>query len=153
MAAPPLYDGLVESRVSGIESAKLKLARVAVHLNEIRHLISEFTKERHTCEIVKDANGKDTVNFLVGPPRDVLVIAGEIVYQFKSTLDHLAFELVQSNPGRKPLPTRWERDCNFPLMLEVPTFGNVEPRAIGIEMRTVMMKASAGGPFHRVLCD
>jgi hypothetical protein len=67
--------------ISGFESAKLKVARAAVHLDEINHLVREATKRTDAYEIIKDANGKDAVNFLIGPPRDVLVIVGEVIYQ------------------------------------------------------------------------
>jgi hypothetical protein len=115
---------MLDLRVSGLESAQLKLARVAVHLHEIRYLISEATRKANTYKIIKDSNGKDTVQFLVPPPRDISVIIGEIVYQFKSALDHLAFELVQSNPAKIILPKNWVRDCQFPLCLNIPTHGN-----------------------------
>jgi len=111
-------------RIAGIESAKLKLARVAVHLDEIRHLISESTRKTDAYEIIKDANGKETVNFLLGPPQDLFVIVGEIVYQFRSALDHLAFQLIESNQAQIALPGDWERHCKFPLMLNVPATGN-----------------------------
>src|SRR5919109_5017966 len=103
--------------VSGIESAKLKMARIAVHLDEINGLIRELVKDRDTYQIVADANGKEHINFLVEPPRDVQVIVGEIIYQFKSSLDHLTFQLIQSNPSGIKLPDDWERQCQFPLCL------------------------------------
>jgi integrase len=108
--------------VSGLESAKLKIARAAVHLGEINHLIAEAA--RNAYEIVKNDAGEEAVRFLVGSPRDVLVIVGEIVYQLRSALDHLAFNLVQSNPTGIPLPKNWERDCTFPLLLSIPTQGS-----------------------------
>jgi hypothetical protein len=110
--------------ISGFESAKLKLARAAVHLQEISELIGRAAQGANAYELVKDGNGKETISFLIGPPRDVLVIVGEIVYQLRSALDHLAFHLVQSNPSKIALPTNWERNCQFPLYLSVPTCGN-----------------------------
>src|SRR5512146_625201 len=113
----------MQTRVSGLESAKLKVARAAVHLGEINRLIWQATADTKTHEIVKDANGEDTIDFLTGPPRDVLVVVGEVVYQLRSALDHLAFELVESNAARVGLSLAkdWERDCHFPLMLKIPT--------------------------------
>lgn len=112
------------SSVSGIESAKLKLARIAIHLNEINQLIRALVKDRYTYEIEVDSDGKVKLKFLVGAPADIQVIVGEVVYQFKSALDHLAFQLVSSNPGGIKLPKDWERDCQFPLCLNIPTHGN-----------------------------
>jgi len=110
--------------VSGLESAKHKLARIAIHLDEINALIRELVQNRNTYEVVKDTDGKEKLHFLVGAPRDIQVIVGEVIYQFKSALDHLVFQLVQSNPTNIPLPKDWERDCQFPLCLEVPKHGN-----------------------------
>jgi hypothetical protein len=109
--------------INGIASAKLKLVRIAKHLNEINSIIGELAKSTDTYEIIKDTNGKDTVHFLVDAPTDIQIIAGEIIYQFRSALDHLAFQLVESNPKRIKLPKGWERDCQFPILLTVPTCG------------------------------
>src|SRR5690242_19425299 len=102
MSAQPLPSIAPLVRVTAIDSANLKMARVGLHLNEIRRFISECTKKADTYEIIKDADGRETVNFRVGPPREVLVIIGEIVYQFKSALDHLTFQLVLSNFTKQP---------------------------------------------------
>jgi hypothetical protein len=86
-------------------------------------LIGELVETKNTYEILKDANGKEILHFLVTPPSDVQIIAGEIIYQFRSALDHLAFQLVQSNPKGEILPSKWDERCQFPLLLDVPTHG------------------------------
>ncbi len=107
------------SPISGIASAKLKLARIAAHLNEINRLIEKLAETEDTYEIISEADGKETLHFLVDAPTDIQIIAGEIIYQLRSALDHLAFHLVQSN-GRIP-----PRRCQFPLLLEVPKRRNM----------------------------
>ena len=111
-------------QVRGIESAKHKIVRAAIHLLEIDGYLREALGKTDAYEIIKDANGEEKVNFRIGPPRDVLVIVGEVVYQLRSALNHLAFNLVESNPTKISLPKNWDRACQFPLMLDVPTHGN-----------------------------
>ena len=48
------------------------------------------------------------------------IILGEMVYQFRSALDHLFFELVQRNHGKGLLKPGWERNCQFPLITKLP---------------------------------
>ena len=109
--------------ITGVVSAKLKLSRIAVHIDEINGLVRRLAKTKDTYEIVKDADGKETLHFLIPAPTDIQIIAGEIIYQFRSALDHLAFQLVESNPKGIKLPKGWERECQFPLLLSVPTCG------------------------------
>jgi hypothetical protein len=106
--------------VSGVASANLKLARIAIHLDEINGIIDDLAKSKDTYEIIKDTDGKETLHFLVDAPTDIQIIAGEIIYQFRSVLDHLAFQLVKSNPQGLALPERWDEHCQFPLLLDVP---------------------------------
>jgi hypothetical protein len=107
-----------------IAFAKLKLARIAVHLYEINGIIRDLANSDGTYEILTDANGKETLHFLVDAPADIQIVAGEIIYQFRSALDHLAFQLVKSNPTGIELPDGWEGRCQFPLVLNIPAKGN-----------------------------
>jgi len=45
-------------------------------------------------------------------------MAGEVLYQLRSTLDHLAFDLVKLNRIGTPLPSEWEENCCFPLWID-----------------------------------
>jgi hypothetical protein len=47
-----------------------------------------------------------------------------MVYQMRSALDHLAFDLVKSNATKVQLPAKWFKRCEFPLCLTIPTAGN-----------------------------
>jgi hypothetical protein len=106
--------------VSGLDSAVTKIIWANEHLDSINRHITEITSRANACEIIKDANGKETVNFLVEPPPAVAILAGEIVYHLRSALDHLAFDLVKLNPGGIVLPANWEENCCFPLWLKIP---------------------------------
>jgi hypothetical protein len=110
----------MHSMLSGLDSASLKIIRATEHLDAINRLIAELTSGAGAYEIIKDADGKEIVNFLVDPPAHVAILAGEIVYQLRSAMDHLAFELVKLNPDSIVLPANWEEKCWFPLWLKIP---------------------------------
>jgi hypothetical protein len=118
-------DNETETRIgdqvnTGIDSAAAKIIRASEHLDEINRIIADVISKIGAYEIIKDANGKETVNFLIQPPLTVSILAGEIVYQLRSAIDHLAFELVQFNPTGIVLPSKWEENCLFPLWLTPP---------------------------------
>ena len=48
------------------------------------------------------------------------IIVGEMLYQFRSALDHLFFDLVERNIGKGILLTRWDHHCQLPLMIDLP---------------------------------
>jgi hypothetical protein len=100
---------------SGLESANLKVARATEQLGTISRIITDATSRPNSHEIVEDANGKKAIKFLIEPPPEVAILVGEIVYQLRSALDHLAFELVQLNSTKITLPKNWEKRCEFPL--------------------------------------
>jgi hypothetical protein len=106
--------------ITGLDSAVAKVIRAQKHLDEINRIIVDVTSKAGAYEIITDANGKETVNFLIEPPLDVAILAGEIIYQLRSAIDHLAFELVKLNPGGIILPPKWQEHALFPLWLTAP---------------------------------
>jgi len=74
--------------------------------------------------IIPHSDSESTLDFRADPDLDIAILAGEAVYQIKSALDHLAFDLVKINETRIQLPLNWIRRCHFPLLLEVPVKGN-----------------------------
>jgi len=104
----------------GIDSAAAKVLRATQHLDEINRIIADAVTRIGAFEIIRDAGGKETINFLIEPPLDVAILAGEIIYQLRSAIDHLAFELVKSNPSGIVLPSKWEERALFPLWITPP---------------------------------
>jgi hypothetical protein len=100
--------------ISGVKSAKLKLARAAKHLCAIKKCIAAYSASR-PHKIVKKANGKKKLNIPNPPPREICILVGEMVYQMRSALDHLAFDLVKQNPNVATIDPRWFENCEFPL--------------------------------------
>lgn len=67
-----------------------------------------------------DPHGKERVRRVAEPPIDVSILTGEILYQVRSSLDHLFFALVERNHPGAAMPPRWQRDTQFPLMTKRP---------------------------------
>ncbi len=106
--------------LTGLESARLKLIRAKKHLETLQGIIATIDARTDLYEVIKDANGKETFNLLEDLPPDIAIIAGEIIYQLRSALDHLAFNLVQFNPSSIALPAKWDKRCDFPLWFTIP---------------------------------
>jgi hypothetical protein len=106
----------------GIESASLKIGRVQKHLNEIRRLLRDYIRSEADALVKSQSN--EQLKFSKLPSDDIPLVAGEIIYQLRSALDHLAFDLVKLNSGATQLPAKWMDHCQFPLLPNVPTKGN-----------------------------
>lgn len=106
--------------ISGLDSATVKIFRAAEHIDVVREIIHSLAAEANSYEIVKDADGKENIHFLIQPPPKIALFAGEAVYQLRSALDHLAFDLVKRNQTGIVLPANWETRCDFPLWLRIP---------------------------------
>lgn len=104
----------------GLVSAKLKLARAAKHLKAIKRCIAAYSASRpYKFTYTK---GKKTRKLTITrePPYQISVLAGEMVYQMRSALDHLAFDLVKHNATGVPLPQSWFKRCEFSLHTTIP---------------------------------
>jgi hypothetical protein len=108
--------------ISGIESAKLKVKRATIHIEAIQQHAWEYTGGQPDL-LLKEPDGTKKLHFSSQPPPDIAVLAGEVVYQLRSALDHLAFDLVQLNPSKIELPPKWFERCQFPLLTTVPSKG------------------------------
>ncbi len=109
--------------ITALDSANLKLIRVSEHIKAIKRYRRGYAR-RKPHKILTDAKGKETADISKAPPHDIAIIAGEALYQLRSTLDHLAFDLVKLNATRIQLPSNWQKRCEFPLLTCVPTKGN-----------------------------
>jgi len=108
----------------GIKSANLKLVRAAKHLRAIKRSIASYSaRQPHT--FVKTAKGKKRLNIPKPPPPEISILAGEMVYQMRSALDHLAFDIVKHNPNAASVDPSWQEHCQFPLKTWVPGGGTL----------------------------
>ncbi len=106
-------------RISALESVSLKLKRAADHIKEVDAKIAAYRKSM-LHEVAPNAEGKETIHVRDFPPAEISVPIGEVLYQIRSSLDYLAFDLVKLNAARIQLPTDWEEHCYFPLWLDTP---------------------------------
>lgn len=114
------------SLVQAIDS---KLNRVPEKIKAIKAHSDTYIAQ-NPPRIVMDGNGKTTLDMSAPIPPDISVLVGEILYQLRSTLDHLAFHLVKLNPNGAVLPFGWEECCEFPLWLDVKV-GQATPLPLG----------------------
>lgn len=109
--------------MDGIGSAKHKIARARQHLRALEICATRYTKDVANL-VVYEMDGTQKIRFPKEPPVRIAILAGEVVYQLRCALDHLAFELVSRNPTGATLRNKWRRDCHFPLCLKIPVAGN-----------------------------
>ena len=113
-----------------VEAVEAKLNRVPEKLKAIK-AHSDTYIAKNPPQIIMDGNGKTTLDMpAAAVPPEISVQIGEIIYQLRSTLDHLAFHLVKLNPNGSILPVDWEEDCQFPLWTELKV-GQVPPLPFG----------------------
>ena len=106
-------------QITGLESAKLKLIRASEHIKRIGQQVAAYSgSDSHT--VVTLPHGTDRISVREEPPLGISILAGEVVYQIRSALDHLAFDLVKLNHTGGPLPANWGDSCFFPLWLNIP---------------------------------
>ncbi len=99
---------------SGLKSAKAKLIRAAKQLRAIKKCLARYARSK-PHKIVKKAKGKKKLNVPKPPPIEISILAGEMVYQMRSALDHLAFDVIKRNPNVASIDPKWEEHCEFPL--------------------------------------
>jgi hypothetical protein len=112
-----------------VQAIDAKLNRVPEKIKAIKAHSDTHIAE-YPPQIVMDCDGKATLDMSAPIPPDISVLVGEILYQLRSTLDHLAFRLVELNPDGAILPARWEEGCQFPLVLDLK-IGQVAPLPLG----------------------
>src|SRR5208283_1945858 len=65
------------------------------------------------------SDGKEYLNIRKAPPTEISILAGEIVYQIRSALDHLVFDLIKVNPAILSIDPEWFEHCEFPLRTKI----------------------------------
>lgn len=104
---------LVRDRLA---SVRLKVLRAEEHLRAIAAINQRFA--RVECEvIVQEDLDRDLGWFelrLPAPPAALSVIAGDCLYNLRSALDHLIWELVVANPPNEPTEQNMFPICTTP---------------------------------------
>ncbi len=105
--------------ISGMKSAELKLARAAKHLRAIKRCIADYSAAQ-PHKLVARPKGEKKLNVPKPPPQVISILAGEMVYQMRSALDHLAFDIIKANLTVAAVDPRWREHCQFPLRTKIP---------------------------------
>jgi hypothetical protein len=103
----------------GLKSAKAKLIRAEKQLRAIKRCLAAYARSK-PHRIVKKAKGKKKLNIPKAPPVEISLLAGEMIYQMRSALDHLVFSLIKKNPLVSTIDPDWEEDCQFPMRTRLP---------------------------------
>ena len=107
----------------------LKFKRAIEHLEAIKDAIAQDVAS-YGNRFTRKADGKETLD-LFEPTPLISLFAGEFIYQLRSALDHVAFDLVQMNKGGVTLPTDWQEDCAFPIWCDPLKAGQTAPLPYG----------------------
>jgi len=103
---------------SGLRSAKLKLSRAKKHVSALKRSIAAYTTQK-PYKVVSKAKGEKKINVPKSPPARISILAGEVVYQMRSALDHLVFHVIKRNPKVASIDPDWFEHCEFPLRLRL----------------------------------
>jgi hypothetical protein len=103
----------------GLKSAKVKLVRATKHLRAIKRCIAGYARTK-PHKIVKKAKGKKRLNIPKPPSLEISLLAGEMIFQMRSALDHLVFDLIKRNPNVATIDPEWEDNCQFPIRVRLP---------------------------------
>jgi hypothetical protein len=106
-------------RSDAISVSKLKIGRAKEHLNALQLAVDCYASTE-LCKLIPKTDGEKILEVRVYPPAQIAVLAGEVLYHLRSTLDYLAFDLVKANKSCVRLRDDWARVCEFPLLLHVP---------------------------------
>jgi hypothetical protein len=90
-----------------LESAYRKLSRGIHHRNEVNRLTKDFVKTKpYSMRIDFDPQTGDKLwiveRVLRTPPLGISIAIGDCIYNLRSALDHLAYQLVLINPPNQP---------------------------------------------------
>jgi hypothetical protein len=104
---------------NGLQSAQAKIVRAMKQRLSIADLLAEYGKRQPYRKIFHDG-GKVTLELTEPPPIEISVIAGEVIYQLRSALDHIFFALIQQSYPGGNVPDDVRTTCQFPLCPKPP---------------------------------
>ncbi len=112
-----------------LDGSRTKIARAHKQIKKLGTTIDRFVKERDVNAIVLDIDNDRrelvaTFKLLDLPPALWAVIVGEILYDLRSALDHLAWQLVLQNGGTPTSKTE------FPIFKDEIKFKSDAPRKV-----------------------
>lgn len=111
-----------------LRTIQLKIERAITHIDELAVACKRFIDaDPYTLGRVIDPKTGYygfTVNDLKPPPLEIGLIAGDVIHNLRSALDHLAYQLVLAN-GQVP-----SRHTCFPIFEDAARFKAMDPRKV-----------------------
>jgi hypothetical protein len=132
-----------------LQSAQAKIVRAMKQRQSLEAVLTEY-RNRKPYRINSDAPGNPKLEITEPPPIEISLIAGEVIYQLRSALDHIFFALVEQNYPGGNVPDDIRNTCQFPLCANPPggpsnrpsvprtSFGKKIPTCIPDEAFTVI---------------
>ena len=102
----------------GLESAHAKIIRAMKQREPVEQCIATYSQSNPYTKVLQP-NGKTMLEITQAPPIELSVMAGEIIYQLRSALDHMFFDIAERNWGG-PIPDKIAKRLEFPLCINVP---------------------------------
>jgi hypothetical protein len=134
-----------------LEGCRAKIARAEVHLAELKLLVRRYidTQPFRVIGEYHEATREYIIRAEAVPdhnpvPSDLMLIAGEIVHQLRSALDHLVWDLVVKNTGAPPTGT----DSGYPIFRTADGYNGRAPQKIRGVSPSAANRILAAQPFH-----
>jgi hypothetical protein len=109
-----------------LEGVDLKLNRAADRFGALAEATTEFLSDKNSCRLAVENHPESRgvllrVEKVERPPPGLSLLIGECVQQYRSALDHLAFQLLLANT-RGRLPAKLAKRSEFPIFPSGPRF-------------------------------
>ena len=108
-----------------LQSVTTKIVRAMKHQELFNACIADYTK-LDPFRIVPQSHSAPTLEISKQPPIDLSILAGEVLYQLRSALDHLFFAIIRENIIG-PLPKQIVTKSQFPIYTYIPGDGVTIP--------------------------
>lgn len=137
---------------TALDGVILKLSRAETHLHELADAVNEFLAGDLFDPVADlDYRGRPVVRVtnVRQPPAELSVLAGECIYNLRSALDHVAYQLAVLNSGSTRLSRKVAETSAFPIKPTGPRFRDAASRSLkGISpsARSVIEQLQ---PYHR----
>lgn len=131
-------------------STRLKIIRAAKHLETLKNSIAaDATRDLSDELLFRLHSDCEPTLDLPEPDVNIAILAGEIVYHLRSSLEHLAFDLVKTNRSGETLPVDWEENCTFPTWTQLRP-GQTPPLPYGVFKKLPGIPKEAHAIIERV---
>ena len=131
---------------STVEQIQLKVARAKIHLRELEGISARFMNAKPYAVGTKRNAEKRLVYFvsrIVEVPPEIPVVAGDVLQNLRSALDHIAYRLVLSGAGSMPT-----QHVYFPIALDLQRYNEKKTRDLRGASPAVINAVDAVKPYR-----